>query len=91
MFIALIALGIKFDEIEFHFVHVVQGNPEIVGGSPEYPPVRGRIQTAANVQQRGLTATAFAEQKYHARFGKAQGNAIQRLDARPALRRVYFC
>ena len=51
---------------------------------------RGGVQTAANVEQSGLTAAAFTEQEHHTRFGKPNGNVIQSLYVRAAFGFVDF-
>ena len=53
-------------------------------------PVGGRVQAAADVEQSGLTATAFPEQEYHTRFGEGKGNVIQRFYVCAAFRFIDF-
>ena len=53
-------------------------------------PPEGGVQTAANVEQSGLTAAAFTEQEHHTRFGKPNGNVVQSLYVRAAFGFVDF-
>jgi len=53
-------------------------------------PARRIIQSPAYVQQGGLTAPAFPEQKHHSCFRKTQGHVVQRAYVCPALSFIDF-